>query len=508
MMWLQAAVLCMPGVATHLEGSVAAAGGDYAEAAFDVPAGTTEIRISHADGSDTDILDWGVWSPSGFRGWGGGLTEDAVIGVDDASRGYLPGPIAAGTWRVMIGKALLDADGGNYAIDVTCNTTQTLPAQPRAAFAPLVARSERRWYRGDFHVHSRESGDSQATLDQITQLARERGIDFVNLSDHNTVSQHALAAAFLQTRSDVLLLRGAEITTYAGHGNAVGIRDYVDHRIGFAGRTINGVLDDVAAQNAIFLVNHPKLELGNLCIGCAWNHADTDWSKVSGIELITADWALTVGLFVPRVIEMWDQLLDQGHRIAAVGGSDDHAAGRGTGLGASPLGSPTTLVLADNLSEAAIIDAVRRGRTIVQLRGPNDPALDVTMRTRAGNNAEIGDEVDGIDRVQLAISVRGGAGTFAQIWRDGAMLEPVLPVTGDDVMLAFEDEPAPGAHRYRVEIVNDAGQRIVVTSHFYARVIEGDGGCNANPVPSSTAVALVIAILPWLRRRRRAGDRH
>src|SRR5262245_35911079 len=96
-----------------LEGDVAASGGAYAEVEFAVPPGTREIRVSHDDGSEADILDWGVWSPTGFRGWGGGLTEDAVIGVEQSSRGYLPGAIAAGTWRVVIGKAKLDANGGH-----------------------------------------------------------------------------------------------------------------------------------------------------------------------------------------------------------------------------------------------------------------------------------------------------------------------------------------------------------------------------------------------------------
>src|ERR1044071_7893997 len=92
----------------HYEPGVPAAGGDYVDVAFVVPAGTQEIRISHTDGSATAILDWGAWSPDGFRGWGGGLTDDALIGVDQSSRGYLPGPITPGTWTVAIGKAQLD----------------------------------------------------------------------------------------------------------------------------------------------------------------------------------------------------------------------------------------------------------------------------------------------------------------------------------------------------------------------------------------------------------------
>jgi hypothetical protein len=480
----------------HYEADVAAAGGDYADVAFVVPAGTVEIRVAHTDGSATDILDWGVWSPDGFRGWGGGLTDDAVIGVDQSSRGYLPGPITPGSWTLVVGKAQLD--------------TATLPVLPRAAFSPVVVHPERRWYRGDFHVHSVESGDASATFDQIVALARQQRLDFVNLSDHNTVSQHALAAAYLQAHPELLLLRGAEITTYAGHGNAVGLHAYVDHRIGYRGRAIGGVLDDVAAQSAVFIVNHPKLDLGAVCIGCAWRHADTDWSKVAGIEIITGNWSIGVSAFVPQVITMWDGLLDDGHRIAAIGGSDDHTAGQSEGPTGSPIGSPTTLVLADQLSEAAIIDAIRHGRTMVDLRGPDDPRLDVTMRTRTGGAAEIGDDVDGIDQIQLALHVTGGAGTFAQLWRDGAMLGDQHPITSDDATLTLDDTPGAGDFRYRVELINDTNQRLVVTSHFYVHAVAAADGCGCRTQgsqrPGGIGGALPILALAWLaiplRRRR------
>ncbi len=490
----------------HYEADVPAAGGDYVDVAFVVPAGTQEIRISHGDGSATDILDWGAWSPDGFRGWGGGLTDDAVIGVDQSSRGYLSGPITPGTWTVVVGKAQLDAGGGHYAIDVICSDTQSLAILPTAAFSPVVVRPDRRWYKGDFHVHSLQSGDASASFDDIAGLAAQRGLDFVNLSDHNTVAQHGLQAAYLASHPDLLLLRGAEITTYAGHGNAVGISSYVDHRIGYGGRAIAGVLDDVAAQGAIFIVNHPKLDLGTACIGCAWHHDDTDWSKVAGLELITGNWDLGVNAFVPQVLTMWDGLLDRGVRIAGIGGSDDHTAGKAEGPTGSPIGSPTTLVLADNLSEAAIIDAVRRGRTIVQLRGPDDPRVDVTLRTATGSAAEIGDDVGGIADAKLTLHVTSGAGTFAQVWRDGAMLEPELAVTGDDFTGSFEDAPGAGEFRYRVELVSNGNQRLVVTSHFYVHAIAGPGGgcgCATRGDLAGGLAPVLALLLPWLRRTRR-----
>lgn len=500
-MWLAVAAVLST---MHYEGDVPAAGGDYVDVAIEVPKGTEEIRIAHADGSDYDILDWGVWSPDGFRGWGGGLAEDAVIGIDQSSRGYLPGPIAAGTWTVAVGKAKLDGDGGHYAIDVTCLDAQSLPVLPKAPFAPVVSAAGRRWYKGDFHVHSVQSGDASASFDEIVALARQRGLDFVNLSDHNTVAQHALQAAYMASHPGLLLLRGAEITTYAGHGNAVGLSDYVDHRIGYRGRTIGGVLDDVARQGAIFIVNHPKLELGTSCIGCAWHHADTDWSKVAGLEIITGNWNVSALTFVPQAIAMWDEQLDRGNLIAAIGGSDDHTAGRNEGPTGSPIGSPTTRVLADDLSEAAIVAAVRHGRTIVQLRGPDDPLLDVTMQTGSGAAAEIGDVVVDVAHVALAIHVVGGDGTFAQVMRDGVELGPPLAISGGDVTVKLDDTPGAGAVRYRVELLDASGHRVVVTSHFYVQAIaapESGCGCGAGGDPGG-GTALLLAMFAVVRRRR------
>ena len=494
-MWLTLAATICSSTMTHVQGDVVAAGGDYVDVAFDVPAGTSEIRIAHSDGSITDILDWGVWSPDGFRGWGGGLTEDAVIGVDQSSRGYLPGPITPGTWTLVVGKAQLDADGGHYAIDLTCSADPTLPVLPRAPFNPVVLQQGRQWYRGDFHVHSEQSGDATATFDQIVALARQQRLDFVNLSDHNTVSQHALQAAYLQTHPELLLLRGDEITTYAGHGNAVGLHDYVDHRIGYRGRTIGGMLDDVAAQDAIFLVNHPRLAVGANCIGCAWRHADTDWSKVSGIEIITGNWSIGVNGFVPQVLAMWDGLLDQGHRIAAIGGSDDHNAGRSTDPTASPIGSPTTRVLADNLGEAAIVDAIRHGRTIVKMRGPDDPMVELTLGGEGVSDVlhDAGGPAD------LEIHVTGGTGMFAQVFRDGVKVHQA-DVTSDDAVLRYTDSTV-GEHRFRIELVDDGNQRIVVTSHLYAMISEDQScGCGGGVGGAGLGVgALALA----LRRRRR-----
>jgi hypothetical protein len=487
-----------------LTGTVTPPGGDYVDVPFSCPAGTKEIEIDHVVTPSSEILDFGVWGPDGFRGWSGGLTDPITLGVDQSSRSYLPGAIPDGaTWTISIGKALVDQGGANYNITVTCRDAETLPVLAKAAYTPVVMSTERKWYKGDFHVHSTQSGDATATLQANVDLAHSRGLDFINGSDHNTISQHALIAA-QQPSWPILVMRGAEITTYSGHGNAVGISNYVDHRLGYMGRTIGNVIDDVKAQGGIFIVNHPATDIGNGCIGCGWKHMDdVPWDEVSGIEVLTAGYQLGVITYTPRVIEMWDTLEDQGHRIAAVSGSDDHSAGVDEGSVGAPVGSPTSLVLADGLSEAAIMDAVKARHTMVQLRGPTDPLVAVQMKTADGKLADIGDDVPGIGTAELPTHITGANGYFVQLWRDGKQAVEV-PVTSDDFQTTLTDTPTAGAHRYRLELVDQGNDRVVVTSHFYVTATgkaDGAGGCAASSGGALAGLLLPIALL--FRRRRR-----
>ncbi len=488
----------------HLEGSATPAGGDYIDVPFTVPAGTVEFSIARTYDTTYAILDFGVWAPEGYRGWSGGLTDDIVIGVDQSSRGYLPGAITPGAWTVAIGKAQLAPDGVAYAIDITFNDAATIPVLAKADYTPVVMATDHRWYKGDFHVHSTQSGDAHASLDDDIALAASRGLDFANLSDHNTIAQHALIAA-AQASWPVLALRGSEITTYSGHGNGVGLVDYVDHRLGHNGRTIGDVIDDVTAQGALFIVNHPATNLGTNCIGCAWMHDDdTPWNEVSGIEVLTSGYDVGVEAFTPTVLALWDAQEDAGNRIAAVTGSDDHSAGLNEGATGAPIGSPCTQVLADELSEAGIIAAVRARHTKAQLRGPDDPDVDFTMTAADGSEADIGDDAGQLSAAHVTVHVATGDGMFVQLWRDGAKVTQTA-VAGDDFSWTYADTAAAGAHRWRIELVDDTNRRVVITSHIYAQLVASGGGCNAGGGGGGWGLGLAIGLL--IRRRARRGSR-
>jgi hypothetical protein len=505
-MWGLLVVMASATAPLHFEGDVVAGDGDYDLVTFDVPAGTAEIEIDHSASASTDILDWGVWSPDGFRGWGGGLTAPAVIGVQASSRGYLPGPLTPGTWTIVIGLAKLPTGTGHYVIDVTLRDASTLPPQTRADYAPVVLRQGPAWYKGDFHVHDTESGDARATIDQVIALARSRGLDFVELSDHNTISQLGLQAAAQQGLTDLLLVRGAEVTTYHGHGNAVGGTSYVDHRVGLNGVDAKAIVTAVKAQGALFVVNHPTLDLGDVCIGCAWKQ-DVDWSQVAGLEIQNGNVSVSEVLFTPTAIQLWDSVLDQGAHVAAVGGSDDHTAGVDETNTGSPIGSPTTLVYATELSEAAIMDGLAHGRTEVLIPGPDAPVVDLAIATPSGD-ARIGDTAAAIDHVELTAHVTGTIPDDATlaIVHDGARVDQVaIGGAGADVTHTFHYDAAGVPERFRAEVFS-GGLRTVVTSHIYVdgtRPPPVGCGCRGSG-RGGDAFALAAVAMGLGRRRRRA----
>lgn len=507
--WLTGLTLALPTTAhaqivIDLDGVVPAGDETHFFVPFEVPPGIVEIEVSHMALSPDNILDFGLEDADGFRGWGGGNAEPAVVGVDRASRSYVPGPIAAGTWRVVVGKAKLVELPALYQLRVTLRTAAeaTLPAQPeRAPYVdPGALATGRRYYAGDFHVHSRESGDAHPTLDEIATVARANGLDFVVITDHNTHTGLDYMNAAQARHPDLLFVPGVEFTTYAGHANGIGATRWVDHRVGVEGATIADAVAAYDEQGALFSINHPALSLGNLCIGCAWNHPIDD-SAVDAVEIMTGATSIARTAFLGASLAFWDGFCARGRHVAALGGSDDHRAGEGTGTLDSPIGSPTTMVEADELSVAAILEGVRQGRTVVRITGSAAPMVTLTAREGlVGDTATAG-------RAHLVVRIDGGLGGAFHVVRNGVTPEEPLPIDADPFTYELE-APAPdeGEDRYRVEVL-EGGKTVTITSYVYVRRPVGGGGCASAPGGTGGAALVWAGLLLAVglaRGRRRA----
>ena len=450
------------------DGPVPPTGPDHFYIPFTVPAGVHEIEIHHDSSSLVNTLDWGVVDGSGYRGWGGGTKENAVLGELAASRAYVPGPILPGQWNVVVGKAKILESPANYHVEITLRAAPTLAPQPqRTPYKDVAAlRKERRYYAGDLHAHSLESTDARPTLEEMVQLAHSRGLNFLVISDHNTVTQLDFFAEVQRQHPDVLLVPGIEVTTYAGHAGAIGATHFVEHKIGLSVPSFAEVAAAVHGQGALLSINHPVLNLGDACIGCAWQHP-LDGLAVNGVEIGTGGLQQGALLFSAGAIKFWERLLAQGQHVAAVGGSDDHQAGKGVGRLASPIGDPTTLIWAEELSVPALLAGLGQGRTVVKLQGPADPMIELSA-----GELRVGDTVAGRSAV-LTVRVTGGLGNTLRFVKNGAP-EDGVDIDAEPFVLT-KDVTAPGTtgalpaeDRWRVEVLVDNQPR-TVTSHLYVR---------------------------------------
>ncbi|MFD0691963.1 CehA/McbA family metallohydrolase [Actinomadura fibrosa] len=318
------------------------------ELPFDVPPGTASITVELA--FEGGVIDLGCHGPAGFRGWSGGARRAYTIGPGWATPGYLPGEIEPGTWHVWLGLHRIPPDGVPYEVTVTTSASPArapdVPAPPPAPDRPprrdLPAPAGLRWLAGDLHSHTVHS-DGTLTVHELACLAASRGLDYLAVTDHNTVSHHPRlpdAAA----HAGVTLLPGQEVTTDLGHANVFGDTGWVDFR-----RPSADWAAFAAANGGLMSINHP------LSGDCAWRRPLPPEHRPPFVEIWHPSW-WDRRWGAPL---SWTDLWLPGGAVP-LGGSDFHDPGQFKNLG-----EPTTWVLADADDGDGVLRALAAGRTSV-----------------------------------------------------------------------------------------------------------------------------------------------
>lgn len=195
----------------------------------------------------------------------------------------------------------------------------------------------------NLHIHTRYSDGSGAHKD-IAAAALQAGLDAVIVTDHNVLAQ-GFEGYYKVKNKKTLLLVGEEIHDQARNPQK-------NHLLVFgAGRELAAyadnpqrLIDQARETGGLSFVAHPHDPAAP-----AFNQTDISWEDWSvrnytGIEIWNALSELKTvvptklhGLFyaffpalvarqpIPETLEKWDELLSQGGRVAAIGGSDAHA---------------------------------------------------------------------------------------------------------------------------------------------------------------------------------------
>jgi len=321
--------------------------------------GTSGLRVQlHYDRAYGAVLDLGALGPAGFRGWSGGARRSFVIAADAATPGYLPGELEPGLWQVIIGTHQIPPGGVEFQLEVQVSRKPGELAPPPPPPAPPVPRRPpprqlpasdgRRWLAGDLHAHTVHS-DGALTVTELAALAVQRGLDFLAVTDHNTISHHAeLAAA--SSRYGITLLPGQEVTTAGGHAGALGDVGWIDFR-----REPDHWLDMTERGGGLLSINHP------IAGPVSWTHPMRRRPPL--VEVWHWSW-LDLRWTTPLAWWLaWDPA------AIPVGGSDWHRDGSD-----APLGKPTTWVQSAGIGPGAILDGLRAGRVAISAE-PDGPVL-------------------------------------------------------------------------------------------------------------------------------------
>ncbi len=386
-----------------------------------VPEGTTQIRVDFAAGpayaSGQELgnqLSMSLFDPNGPRGIHYWITDgegNLVLSTGYSSPGFNSGPIPAGEWTIFVHTyRIMPPDPVTYRLNIAL-TSETITARPPAYAKKHEIKRGAGWYRGDLHAHTVHS-DGSWDVPDLVAFARERGLDFVTLTDHNAIS--GLPHHDSLTDDTILTMGGFELTTFYGHALALGKRHMFGWRLGTEdGVTMQQVAQKVLNGGGFFVIAHPMAPGDPECSGCHWEYDDMRPGNAPAVEIWNGWW----GKYNEDGLQTYYSWLNAGHRLVATAGTDIHglpepAEGRHAGL---------NVVFSEELSEIAIIDAISNGHLYISA----GPEVVLTVETASGQSAMVGDLIPDSNMLLKVVWQNAGEDDTLRLIVDGTAREQI-----------------------------------------------------------------------------------
>ena len=163
---------------------------------------------------------------------------------------------------------------------------------------------------------------------------------------------------------------GIELSTFFGHAVAVGAHAWFDwRRLDGSQMTMPELAQARHRRRRLFTIAHPMHPGDPGCCGCRWEHYDMMPGNATGRRGLERCPGNT---FNQESLQLFYRWLNEGHRLTATSGTDLH------GPPPSGVRGAVNVVYADDLTEEAIVAAVKAGRSYISA-GP-ELLLNVTNR--------------------------------------------------------------------------------------------------------------------------------
>jgi hypothetical protein len=282
----------------HFEGNLTARDGKrHIPHQFVAPANgqAIEIRLRfapHTVHGMANMLTLTVFDPDEFRGAGHrhGADHQARIGPTVATPGYVPGSLPAGPWIVQIDThMIMPGRAVHYPLDITIAEGASVGSErPRLQQAGKPPQRGAGWYRGDLHSHTHHSDAGERTVAELLQTARDYGLDFIFLTDHNTTA--GLETMDAAAAEDLLTAGGVELTTFWGHALCLGTRAWMDWRVRPGSGDMARIAADTYARDQVFIIAHPQAIGDPYCTGCTWRFGEMMPGSARHLEIWNGPW--------------------------------------------------------------------------------------------------------------------------------------------------------------------------------------------------------------------------
>jgi len=433
---------------------------------FEVPTGATRVHVSYSHSEPAtapfgmgpgNTVDIGIFdsrghdfiTAPGFRGWSGAARSEFHIGWRGATPGYIPGPLFPGEWNILLGVDRIELHGLRYDVEVRVEVgggTESPNEEPsQSGDRPASQPSgPSRWLKGDLHCHTLHS-DGLNSVEEIVQNAIEKGLDFLAVTDHNTTTHHQELARLAHL--PIILIPGEEVTTYWGHANTWGLREWIEYRCADE-ESMAAVRKYILKQDALISINHPK------SVGPPWRFKG--WEGYPCMEVWQAPWRFQNW----ESLQRWDGLLQSGERVVAVGGSDTHSIPPAPTRHPHGIANPTTWVYTQGgTSESTILDGIRNGHVTVS-DAPDGPQL--TLRADEDGDGDYeklpGDSVEAPEGARVRFRVDTYSGMDRRLWIvcDGKPID-IIPLDQVESVFTFSLELS-GRSYVRAELRGNRGR--------------------------------------------------
>jgi hypothetical protein len=298
---------------------------------------------------------------------------------------------------------------------------------PNESFTPAPEKPLRE-FRGIIHCHSLFSHDSKGTYEEILAAAKAAKIDFICMTDHPPKDDKGrpLREGWTGMHDGVLFIQGAE---YSDQILALGIKEPI------TGKDRRETIKAIHEQGGVAIACHPELIDD-------WDaYAEADGMEIYNVHATLQRkakdkvWMLRIpkvmkenpeGSFQelqeldPAILKKFDEI-NQKRTFAGIAGNDAHQNVSFFGYQLDPYPRAfrfvTTHVFAEELTEKAVLDALRNARCRVVFEISGDPAqVDSVKRIEKAylNGEYVGTKAD-LDR---RIGANRGAVSRLEYYRE------------------------------------------------------------------------------------------